>query len=773
MKLFLCSTLLVATQANFFRHVLKSHRVPHFLGAGQNHTTNKFHAVFQIVHDSDLANTEVEYFDCGTNDASTCLNGNAFHTVTNLSPTTVDADTAVTNVKDTNNNVYNLEYTPTVPKNHIITKLELNLHTIIEESYLCAAGHVPKLSVAGCDPCTAGKYAERGANSCSNCAAGKDSSAGAYAQSQCSNCAAGKYNPTAGNACQDCGTGKYADTVGKTTCDTCAAGSETQASSTFVTSAAEACVACVAGKADKDSDSSTTCYTCNTNSEEYQSSTGTTSCNTCETGTFTCGDNKVSTCASNCGGSSGGSGGTFTCTNTYEYIATGSSGYLSCATCAAGKDQTSATGTSCADCDAGEARAGSATAACASCDGGTFSAAGAATCTDCGAGTFSAGGAATCTDCAVGKYSTATGLSGATQTVCTDCATAKTTGSAGSGLASDCVFAVTMYGYVRANFAGTCQDECVEWHGQLEDNFNANDVNQLNATGADQALCNLLKNTGEMIKQQGCTACVNQANCAVSTVNTCSTTASFTTNTICTSVTADGYYLDGEVVKTCAVVADSSSRTCNGADVAGIQTVTCSSGYHETGSAGNNLACTVATGFLTNTDVLRSTDGGTTFTQVGQGADADSLDWGLGTLSTTGAGYIASGTPYFRNQAGKNDGFLASDILSGGVADFLEGAQYVATDDADKGGTLAMYQFTFAQAGTFYILEDNRGGSIDGSSYGYTDTGVDITGQNNLVFTVWSQTVVAGQVLITPTKGGSVEQGGSVEPLGFAFQASN
>ena len=167
---------------------------------------------------------------------------------------------------------------------------------------------------------------------------------------------------------------------------------------------------------------------------------------------------------------------------------------------------------------------------------------------------------------------------------------------------------------------------------------------------------------------------------------------------------------------------------------------------------------------LTLTDVLRSTDGGSTFTQAGQGADADSLDWGLGTFTTTGAGYHnPNGTPQFRSQAGKNNGFHASDILSGGVADFLEGAQYVATDDADKGGTLAMYQFTFDQAGTFYILEDPRGGSVTGS--GYTDTGVDVTGPFNLAFNVWSQTVDAGQVLVTPA------MGGSVEPTAFAFQA--
>ena len=168
---------------------------------------------------------------------------------------------------------------------------------------------------------------------------------------------------------------------------------------------------------------------------------------------------------------------------------------------------------------------------------------------------------------------------------------------------------------------------------------------------------------------------------------------------------------------------------------------------------------------LTNTSVLRSTDGGTTFTLTGQGADADSLDWGLGTFTTTGAGYVAGGTPFFRSQAGKNSGFHASNILSGGVADFLEGAQYLATDDADKTTSnpfLAKYQFTFDQAGTFYILEDRRGGNLNAP--GFTDTGVDINNRG-LITNVWSQTVAANQVLITPTKGGSIE------PLGYAFQA--
>ena len=617
MKLFLCSTLLVATQANFFRHVSKSHRVPHFLGAGQNHATNKFHAVFQIVHDSDLASTQVEYIDCGTDDATTCMSGTptVIHTVTSLSTAIVNASTSpVTNVEDTTNGVYDLEYTPSQGYNHIITKLVLNTHTILEESYLCAAGHVPKLSGAGCDPCTAGKYAERGANSCSNCAAGKDSTGGAYAQSQCSNCAAGKYNPTAGNACQDCGTGKFL-----------AAG---------VNIAASNCTDCTAGKYN-DVAAAASCQNCdpdstsNGNDVGYQDATGQTSCKACSiissgyyvttankcsaaadrsqtqcgtagsgacSGTYTAcsngspitGGGADESCSGGSGGSDGSSGSSsWTCTCTNGQAGTGSSsgcttctrcnagyGSTTCQQCAAGKFADGTSIAACSDCAAGKYNptAGN---ACQDCGTGKFLAAGvniaASSCTNCTAGKYNdqdalgsckdcaaghqtedasgvansgatkcedcvagktdhdsssstsssstacqqcvAGkyeanlqGTGACDDCDVGKYSAATGATAST--TCLDCNAAPNTGltteTTGSDDQSDCVFAVTMYGYVHANLTGTCQDECVEWHGQLEDNFNANDVHPLNATGADQPLCNLLKKTGEMIKQQGC-----------------------------------------------------------------------------------------------------------------------------------------------------------------------------------------------------------------------------------------------------------------------------
>jgi hypothetical protein len=57
-----------------------------------------------------------------------------------------------------------------------------------------------------------------------------------------------------------------------------------------------------------------------------------------------------------------------------------------------------------------------------------------------------------------------------------------------------------MYGYVRANLTGTCQDECVRWHDKLEDEFDAADVEE----ETNAAICNLLKTDGVLLKQSGC-----------------------------------------------------------------------------------------------------------------------------------------------------------------------------------------------------------------------------------------------------------------------------
>ena len=127
--------------------------------------------------------------------------------------------------------------------------------------------------------------------------------------------------------------------------------------------------------------------------------------------------------------------------------------------------------------------------------------------------------------------------------------------------------------------------------------------------------------------------------------------------------------------------------------------------------------------------VLRSTDGGSTYTTTDQGTDASDPEYALGHFDTTDTNaYVADATPYFRNKAGDNSGYLASDILVGADtgfdASFLAGAQYVAVDSDDKLVTYAMYEITFDQPGTFYLLADFRDTGF--APTGYTDTGVNI-----------------------------------------------
>ena len=155
----------------------------------------------------------------------------------------------------------------------------------------------------------------------------------------------------------------------------------------------------------------------------------------------------------------------------------------------------------------------------------------------------------------------------------------------------------------------------------------------------------------------------------------------------------------------------------------------------------------------------------------GQGAYVGDGAYALGNfdLLDTNAN-VGGATGYFSSRNVLGRGYNAADVLTGGVADFLAGAQYVAVDDQyDKYKQLpqtplsdyATYQITFDQPGTFYLLADSRGGF---NTTGYTDTGVDIGySQWGLSFNVWSQDVVASQTVTTPGFGGSVE------PIGFAF----
>jgi hypothetical protein len=115
------------------------------------------------------------------------------------------------------------------------------------------------------------------------------------------------------------------------------------------------------------------------------------------------------------------------------------------------------------------------------------------------------------------------------------------------------------------------------------------------ATYTTYTICTSVTDPGYYLDGQVVKPCTNQDHCAVSTADTCSTTTSSASKTICTSVTDPEYYLDGQVVKDCAAVADSSTRTCDSTGASGIQTVTCNTGFYQSGLAGSNLGCSACT----------------------------------------------------------------------------------------------------------------------------------------------------------------------------------
>jgi hypothetical protein len=160
------------------------------------------------------------------------------------------------------------------------------------------------------------------------------------------------------------------------------------------------------------------------------------------------------------------------------------------------------------------------------CSGGDQYSTSETTCTGCTAGTYAGAGATTCTDCPVGKYSNelaeqCTNCPEVADGTCTACtigvASVCTAVTCNSGFTSDtmydsrvgCLPQSRMYGYVTINVTGTCTNECVSWRGELKEGFSNSDINNqyisvLNATGTDSVLCSLLKNSGQLIKQNGC-----------------------------------------------------------------------------------------------------------------------------------------------------------------------------------------------------------------------------------------------------------------------------
>jgi len=553
MKLFLGSTLMVATQANFFRHSFKRHSVSHFLGSGSSHKPAEFHAVFKLYDNNQLDSVEVEYYNCDTNNASTCL-ADTSNKIKNVTLGSL-AGSEVT--VDANNGVYDLRYTPTTFNsnnnewpNHILTKIDLTDASVLEESFMCQAGKVPKADGSACDACAVGSFAVRGQTSCTECSAGQyqDQSGKTSCdtipdgqQGQSVNTVGGAYVGSGASYAVHCKEGFTGDGTGA--CASCQAG-QSVASGGTSSSGGTSCANCLVGTA-RAYDSDGGCTTCAASNGKYQDQAGQASCKTCSPPSQTLGsETYVSAICTNtantgfmaCGSCTGGTVQDDACV-AGTYSGTGSaqtceSNMVTC-TCADGGHGTGIQGcTTCTGCNPGFTLSNG---ACNACPDGEYS--NGATCTDCPAGKKGTGNdgnqATACVDCAAGKWSTAVGtnsshvctdcvagkynhLAGQATDTCKDCPTGKD-GPAGAiapyGAGNNvCEWKVTMYGYVLTPDDPLCTTNCpcsgltnltkpcVHWHGELTDGFNLTDIEEETTT----AICNLLKDDGVLLKASVC-----------------------------------------------------------------------------------------------------------------------------------------------------------------------------------------------------------------------------------------------------------------------------
>jgi len=624
MKTFLLSTLLVAAQANFFRR----HRGRNgFLGAGIRHSGENFHAVFALADVNDLGATSVEYFDCGTGNTSACMSTTAIGNINALSlgvstPQTGHSVNVTTSLVG-NSHLFEVEFTPSSVANHIMTVIDINGQDVMEESYVCNAGH--KVETDGsCSPCPAGQYAELGAVACTAC---PDSSTtpgtGATAITDCG-CPAGTY--ATANGCSACDANKYnaaGDHVGSpTTCDDCPSGSWGQSTSAVGSDEKSDCLCpagtggsstgcdqcsagmwdaggdqagqsgyctqCVAGKYSGASGatSSGTCDDCSAGTYsavtgatqsstctlcglgKFSAATGATSVNTCapcptNSTTTTMGNDAITDClcaagykadaaTNTChscqpgyykvGTSNVGSGSQCTACGGGKYLSTSANiAEAACELCGAGKSSSAtgaASGTTCQDCLDGsvtDTLTGDGATTCTKCVAGKWSASSQTACADCGAGKWSdtveAHAESTCEECGMGKWSASTGANA--ETTCTNCVAGKYLNTTGNDAIADCIdcpqgkvsvppadalndcqYRSLMYGYVFLVDAPNtctvapcaCTKTCVQWHGRLIEGFT---IAERGAAGiveeTDTTICGMLKQTGELIKQEGCT----------------------------------------------------------------------------------------------------------------------------------------------------------------------------------------------------------------------------------------------------------------------------
>jgi len=215
---------------------------------------------------------------------------------------------------------------------------------------------------------------------------------------------------------------------------------------------------------------------------------------------------------------------------------------------------------------------------------------------------------------------------------------------------------------------------------------------------------------------------------------------------------------------TCATVSNSFARTCNAGGASGIQTVTCNTGFHESGSAGVDLGCTACdnqancvtstpntcsttAGITTKTPCASVTAPGyfldddkvTTCATSGNGTNAATVTCTDGTdqvATTCNAGYGLIGSACgacdaFTYAVQGNSAVCQTCATSGNGANAAtitctSGTNQIATDcNAGYGlvgsACVACDAFTFAVQGNSAVCQTCASGS-------YTDTGTGTTG---------------------------------------------
>ena len=389
----------------------------------------------------------------------------------------------------------------------------------------CACPAGTSATASGCTPCTNDKYNVNeykvgSGGTCTSCPDASTSVVGSDELSDCK-CPAGT-NATA-SGCTDCPNHSYnpaGDQVGTPTqCTSCPDASTTNGVGDSQDHLSDC--ACPAGT----SATASGCTDCPNHSYnpagDNVNTTTSSQCTDCPDASTTYGDGEfqdhISDCACPLGTNATGSGCEACPTGTFNNNTDPAAPATTCDVCPTGKFAL-ITGqdlcTDCGNCTAGEERlncGGSSPGGCSDCVPGKYGQ-GAGTvdegvpevCIPCNAGSYTdtgvASGAGECTQCPDDTYSTQSNVD-----ACTACPTGKVSPT-GSNEESDCVWSSIMYGYVKLSSNG-CLPTCASWHGELTEGFTSSGttgITQLDASGTDTVLCNLLQNTGQLIKEASC-----------------------------------------------------------------------------------------------------------------------------------------------------------------------------------------------------------------------------------------------------------------------------